>query len=91
MNLSVPHFLRNLRIQRKLVLVILLTCATVLLLACAGMFGFQIFHLSRELVRDLTATAEIIAANSVGPILFKDKQQASDTLASVVNPAPSTS
>jgi PAS domain S-box-containing protein len=77
------QFVRDLRLQRKLNLVVVGTCAVVLLLACAALFAFQDFYFRRALTRDLQTTAEIIAANSLGALTFKDRQAAADVLASL--------
>jgi len=73
----------NLGLQRKLNLVFGVTCSVVLLVACAALFIFQDYHFRREMHRDLRATAEIIAANSVGSLTFKDQQGAAEVLAAL--------
>ena len=74
------QWFRNLGLRRKLNLVIGVICSLVLLLACAALFAFQDFHFRREMRRDLLATAEIISANSVGPLTF---QGATEVLAAL--------
>lgn len=51
-----------------------------LLLACAGFFAYDQITFRDNLVRTLSAQAQIIGANSISSILFNDPQAASSTL-----------
>jgi C4-dicarboxylate-specific signal transduction histidine kinase len=80
---AIQTWFRNLGLRRKLDLVIGSICTVVLLLACAALFIFQEFHFQREMRRDLLATAEIISANSIGPLKFRDQQGATEVLSAL--------
>ncbi|HYV30137.1 MAG TPA: hypothetical protein VEO53_03345, partial [Candidatus Binatia bacterium] len=67
MKSALRQWLRDLPVKRKLMLVVLVTCAMILLLACAGLFIFQLYLFRETFARDLQALAEVIAANSTGP------------------------
>ena len=73
--------LRNLPIRRKLILVILLTCSTVLVLALAALFVFQSLSIKSQFIRDLSALGRIIAHNSAAAVAFNDREAAAHTLA----------
>ncbi|HXT40547.1 MAG TPA: hypothetical protein VN887_11075, partial [Candidatus Angelobacter sp.] len=74
------NFIRNLPIKRKLMLVVLSTCGVILLLACAGLFGFQVYIFKKTFVRDISALTEVVAANSAGAVTFGDKTAAAEIL-----------
>jgi len=74
------NWLRDLPIQRKLTLVILLTCSVVLFLAC-GMLGvYQIFDSRKAVVRDTTVLADILAKNTQAALTFQDESAAQQIL-----------
>lgn len=76
-------WLRDLPIGRKIIAITLLISGAALLGALVTFFLLQI-HLARENgARDLTALAEITAANAVGPLAFQDKAAAAATLAAL--------
>jgi len=68
-------------IARKLTLMNMLVSGVALLLACAGFFAYDQITFRNNLVRTLSAQAQIIGANSVSAILFNDPQAATSTLA----------
>ncbi len=72
--------LRNIPIQRKLRLVILLTCSAALVVACAALFALQYWVFQRDFERDLTAVAEIIANNSTAILEFREQAAAREVL-----------
>jgi len=72
--------LRNLPIRRKLILVILLTCSTVLVLALAALFVVQSITIKSQFIRDLTGLGRIIAHNSAAAVAFNDRDAAENTL-----------
>jgi len=72
--------LRNLPIRRKLVLVILLTCATVLVLALAAVFAVQWFTVKTQFIGDLSSLGRIVAHNCAAAAAFNDREAAAQTL-----------
>jgi signal transduction histidine kinase/CheY-like chemotaxis protein len=72
--------LRNLPIRRKLILVILLTCSTVLILALAALFVVQSIMIKSQFIRDLTGLGRIVAYNSAAAVAFNDRDAAKQTL-----------
>jgi len=72
--------LRNLPIRRKLMLVILLTCSTVLVLALGALFVVQSITIKSQFIRDLTALGLIIAHDSTAVVAFNDRDAAALTL-----------
>src|ERR1041385_1079416 len=77
---SIMNRLRNLPIRQKLILVILLTCSTVLVLALAALFVFQSITIKSHFIRDLSALGRIIAHNSAAAVAFNDRDAAAQTL-----------
>ena len=47
-------------VRRKLTLVILLTCTTVLLLACAVLAAYELITFRRTMARDMTVLADVL-------------------------------
>ncbi len=74
------HSLRNIPIQRKLRLVILVTCSAALIAACGVLFGLQLLLVRRHFEQDLAAVAEIIASNSAEALVAKDEEHAREIL-----------
>jgi signal transduction histidine kinase len=77
------RFFRDIPIQRKLRVVILLTCTAALMVACGALFAYQFYTFRRDFERDLEAVASIIASNSTAAMSFADKDAAKETLASL--------
>ena len=77
------EFLRHLPVKRKLVAMTLAACGVILLLACAGLFAFQVFIFKRTLARDLVVLAAVVSANARGPISFQDHMAAEGILEAV--------
>ena len=75
--------LRNLPVRRKLIVVILLTCSTVLVLALVALFVVQSIAIKSQFTRDLSALCRIIAHNSAAAVAFNDRDAAAQTLSSV--------
>ncbi len=82
---SAMNRLYNLPIRKKLILVILLTCGTVLVLALAALFVLQTITIKSHFVRDLSALGQIMAHNSSAAVAFNDHDAAVQMLASVEN------
>src|ERR1041385_4089222 len=72
--------LRDLPIKRKVTLVILLTCAAALLLACGALAAYEVIDFRRALVRDMTALADVLAKNTRAALAFQDDRAARETL-----------
>ena len=75
--------LRNLPIERKLTLVILTTCAGVLLMACASLTVFDVIDQRKTLVRNMTVIADVIGENTQAALTFLDDASARATLAAL--------
>jgi len=73
----------NIRIQRKLMTVILITCATVLLITCSIYYMYERFALRRALVHQMTMLGDIIAANSTAALAFENTEDAREILSSL--------
>lgn len=67
-------------LRRKLTVVILTTCGSVLLLACAVIASFEIVNFRRTLVGEGIVLADIIGANTQAALAFKDEAAATVTL-----------
>jgi signal transduction histidine kinase/ActR/RegA family two-component response regulator/HAMP domain-containing protein len=74
------EWFRNLPIRRKMTLVIMATCITALMLACAALGTRQYYDLRESLVRDATVLADVVGANTQGALLFEDETTASEIL-----------
>jgi signal transduction histidine kinase/ActR/RegA family two-component response regulator len=72
--------LHNLPIRQKLILVILLTCSTVLLLALTALFVVQSITIKSQFIRDVTGLGSIVAHNSTAAVAFNDRDAAGRTL-----------
>jgi len=72
--------LQDLPIQRKVTLVILLTCCAALLLACGALAAYEVIDFRRALVRDMTALADVLAKNTRAALAFQDDTAARETL-----------
>jgi PAS domain S-box-containing protein len=76
---------RHLPIKVKLRLVILLTSATALLLACVASVGYEFLRYRGAMFRDLTTQAEIISVNCAPALASGDPRTARETLAVLGN------
>lgn len=74
------QWLNDLPIQRKLTLVILLTCSVVLLLACGLLAGYQTYNFRQNMVRSTTVLANVLANNTQAALAFQDETAAQQTL-----------
>jgi len=72
-------------ISARLTMMNMLVSAVALLLACAGFFVYDQITFRQDLVRTLSAQAQIIASNSVSAILFNDPAAAGSTLSALRN------
>ncbi len=71
---------RNLPIQRKLTLAMLLTTAVALALACAAFFVYEFITYRDTLERDMTVLADVLGQNSTAALKFDDQTQGEKTL-----------
>ncbi|HEY4300697.1 MAG TPA: ATP-binding protein [Candidatus Didemnitutus sp.] len=75
--------LRNTPIRRKLVLVILLTCLTVMLLMRGAFFTYEYHTFREETQRELATLGRIVAANSTAALAFQNQDDATEVLAAL--------
>jgi signal transduction histidine kinase/ActR/RegA family two-component response regulator len=80
---STKNRLRNLPLGRKLILVILLTCSTVLILALVALFVVQSVAIKSQFIRDVSSLGRIVAHNSAAAVAFNDREAAAHTLSAV--------
>jgi signal transduction histidine kinase len=74
-------WLERLTIRRKLTSISVLSSATALLSASAAFLVYDVYTFRQFLTRRIGTEAEIIAFNSVSPLLFKDAEAATAILA----------
>ncbi len=72
--------LRNVRIERKLMLIIMLSCMFALVVAGAVESAFQLHSSRKTFIRDLTTLSKVIASNTTGAVAFKDAKAAGEVL-----------
>ena len=72
--------IRERSIQQKITLVIVLISSAVLLLACVALFLFQAWSIKKNFEDQLSVTGEIVANNIAVAVMFKDEEQAAQTL-----------
>ncbi|MGA9529891.1 MAG: ATP-binding protein [Terriglobales bacterium] len=70
-------------ISTRLTLLNMLVSGVALLMACAGFFAYDQITFRHDLVRTLSAQAQIVGSNSVSAILFNDPQAAYSTLSAL--------
>src|SRR6478609_4458924 len=71
---------RDLPIQRKLMLSILLTSSVAMLVIIGLFFAFEFVGLRRTTAQQLSTLAEITAANSTAALAFENQQDAQEIL-----------
>src|ERR1043166_3301120 len=71
---------RDTPIQRKLVLIILLTSAIALLLMRSAFFLYEYLTFREATLQQSATLARVIAANSTAVLTFNDQQEAEETL-----------
>jgi signal transduction histidine kinase len=70
-------------ISKRLMIMNMLVSGVALLLACAGFFAYDQITFRDNLIRTLSAQAQIVGSNSVSAILFNDPQAAKSTLSAL--------
>ncbi len=71
---------RHLPIQRKLMIVIMVTSGVVLLLTCAAFLGYEMVTFRQNAVRQMSTLGEIIATNSTAVLAFDNPEDAAEVL-----------
>jgi len=71
---------RRQTVARKLTTTALMTSGVTLVAACTVFAAYDYLNLRSRLVRDVTMLADILGANSIGALTFKDAAAATDTL-----------
>jgi PAS domain S-box-containing protein len=74
---------RNASIQRKQTLIIMLTTAVALLLACAAFTTYEVITFRKAMLRNLATLGEIVGDNSAAALDFNDPKAAVETLAAL--------
>ncbi|HLP76055.1 MAG TPA: ATP-binding protein [Candidatus Paceibacterota bacterium] len=77
------NFFERASIKRKQVLIILLTSATTLLLACTAFFIYDISTFRGKMVERATSVAEMIGKNCAAAMDFNDARSAGETLSAL--------
>jgi signal transduction histidine kinase/CheY-like chemotaxis protein len=75
--------LKNLSLKNKLRAIILLTSSVALLIACGMFIAYDQGLLRKNMVRDISTLAEIIADRSTAAIAFNDPVSAKETLSAL--------
>jgi PAS domain S-box-containing protein len=75
--------IRNMSIQRKLLLIILATLAVSLVLVMVGIVGYELGTYRKRLAREVTDVGAFIAANCGPTLAFDDAQTAREVLATL--------
>ena len=75
--------LRAASIRRKLTVIMLLTSAVAVAVACATFAGFDRITFQHSMVRELATEATIIADNSAAALTFDDERAAAGTLSAL--------
>src|SRR5258705_8154824 len=77
------RWLRNLPIKRKLTAITLCAASAALLAALITFLGMQVRLARDNAVSDLSALAQIVAANAAAPLAFSDRDAGRTTLVSL--------
>ncbi len=72
--ISDMNWMRDWPIRQKLTLVIMLTCGTVLLLACGLLGAYQVYEFRDALVRNTTVLTDVLAQNTQAVLAFQDER-----------------
>jgi signal transduction histidine kinase len=79
---------RDFSIPKKLTWMNLLVSGAALMLASAGFFGYTIYSLRSNIVRNLGIQAQIIGTNSISALEFDDPRSAETTLSALQAASP---
>ena len=75
--------LRDVPIERKMVVLTLLICGAVLCVAVAALFTFQILNFRSNFQRDTATLAQVIANNSTAALAFKEEVTATEVVSAL--------
>ena len=75
--------LRNIPIQRKLTIIIMLTTSIVLAVTFGSLIAYEVFMFRRALVQEMRTIAQVIAANSTAAVAFSDQEAATEILSAL--------
>src|ERR1051325_5904642 len=75
--------LRNLSLQRKLIVLAMLTSSIAIVLSSASFLVYDLLSFRQLLGQDLMTQAQIIAYNSAAALAFKDEASANVTLSAL--------
>jgi len=75
------RFPRNLPIQRKVTLVVLVTATACLIVACVALFAFQLLSFRRNFIADLASLSDVVANSAISAVAFNDTEAAKAVLA----------
>jgi PAS domain S-box-containing protein len=75
--------LRNLPIRQRVSVIVMLTTAAALALACGGFIVCDYIALQRTTINDLNMLADVVAAKSAAAVMFNDAEAASAIVSSV--------
>lgn len=67
-------------IQRKLMVVLMLTISVILILMAAAFFGYEVYAFRKSSVESLTSVGRIVAANSTAALAFDSPGNANEIL-----------
>lgn len=81
--ICLPSLMSSTSIRTKLNLLILMTGATALILACGGLGFYEWQAYRRTMIRDLTVLSDVISENSKAAIAFSDRRSAKSVLAAL--------
>jgi len=77
------QFFDKASIQRKQMLIIMLTTSVALVLACAAFAVYEVLAFRKAMVQNVSTLAEMIGDNSAAALDFNDPKSAEETLASL--------
>ena len=81
------HWVRNLSLARKIIVVIMGVSSTALLLACLALVAYDSTTARTGLTRDIGMLADVVGATSTAAVSFSDAKAATESLGAVaVNP-----
>ena len=78
--MSLRSSYRNLAVRQKLRLIIMGTVSAALVIACAAILGYDQQQMRDDLLRELSITADMFAANSTAALTFGDARAAEELL-----------
>lgn len=70
-------------IQRKLILITMTITTVALLVACAGLAGYEVLSFRQSMVSNISTLAEITGNNAAGALDFNDPTAAKETLSAL--------